>query len=42
MHCGLADMYEADKHFEEHIDKAGPGLTRFLAAAIRANSRRAE
>ena len=38
MHCGLADMYEADSRFAETIDRAGPGLTPFLAAAIRANA----
>jgi len=38
MHCGLADMYESDRRFAENIDKAGPGLTKFLAAAIRANA----
>ena len=42
MHCGLADMYEADNRFAENIDKAGPGLTKFLVASIRANARRAE
>ena len=41
MHCSLADMYEADKRFAETIDMAGPGLTQFLVAAIRANARRA-
>jgi DNA-binding transcriptional MerR regulator len=40
MHSGLADMYEADKRFADTIDQAGPGLTPFLAAAIRANARR--
>jgi DNA-binding transcriptional MerR regulator len=41
MHCGLADMYEADQRFRATIDKAGTGLTTFLSAAIRANARRA-
>jgi hypothetical protein len=38
MHAGLADMYEADARFRGAIDKAGEGVTQFLAAAIRANS----
>ncbi len=42
MHAGLADMWETDERFEKNIDKHGaPGLTRFLAAAVRANARRA-
>jgi DNA-binding transcriptional MerR regulator len=41
MHAGLADMYEADERFRATIDKAGDGLTTFLAAAIRANAGRA-
>jgi hypothetical protein len=40
MHCGLADMYEADQRFQENIDKHAPGLTAFLSAAIRANALR--
>ncbi|HEV8397220.1 MAG TPA: MerR family transcriptional regulator [Vicinamibacterales bacterium] len=40
MHAGLADMYEADERFRASIDKAGDGLTTFLAAAIRANAQR--
>lgn len=40
MHAGLADMYEADERFRAAIDKAGGGLTTFLAAAIRANAAR--
>jgi DNA-binding transcriptional MerR regulator len=39
MHAGLADMYEADDRFRASIDKAGEGLTTFLAAAIRANAK---
>ena len=39
MHAGLADMYEADDRFRASIDKAGDGLTTFLAAAIRANAK---
>ena len=38
MHCGLADMYEADTRFAQNIDRYGKGLTPFLAAAIRANA----
>jgi DNA-binding transcriptional MerR regulator len=41
MHAGLADMWEADPRFRENIDKHGAGLTAFLAAAVRANARRA-
>lgn len=42
MHAGLADMYEADPRFREHYEKRAPGLASFVAAAIRANARRAE
>lgn len=41
MHAGLADLYEADERFAANIDRFGAGLTPFLAAAIRANARRA-
>jgi MerR family transcriptional regulator, thiopeptide resistance regulator len=40
MHCGLADMYEADQRFQDNIDKHAAGLTAFLSAAIRANAQR--
>ena len=40
MHASLADMWEADTRFQTSIDKAGPGLTKFLAAAVRANAAR--
>jgi MerR family transcriptional regulator, thiopeptide resistance regulator len=40
LHCGLADMYEADHRFQENIDKHASGLTTFLSAAIRANAQR--
>jgi DNA-binding transcriptional MerR regulator len=40
MHAGVADMYEADERFRASIDRAGEGLTPFLAAAIRANAGR--
>jgi hypothetical protein len=42
MHAGLADMYEADARFTAHYDDRAPALARFVAAAIRANARRAE
>lgn len=37
-HRGLADMYEHDARFAATIDQHGEGLTRFFAAAIRANA----
>jgi MerR family transcriptional regulator, thiopeptide resistance regulator len=40
MHCGLANLWEADSRFAQNIDKYGQGLTGFLAAAIRANAQR--
>ncbi|HSF14133.1 MAG TPA: MerR family transcriptional regulator [Vicinamibacteria bacterium] len=39
-HRGLADLYLADERFESRIDRHAGGLTRFLAAAIRANAAR--
>lgn len=36
-HAALASMYESDARFAAAIDKHSPGLTAFLAAAIRAN-----
>jgi hypothetical protein len=34
-------MWETDTRFEANIDKhGGPGLTRYLAAAVRANAKR--
>jgi DNA-binding transcriptional MerR regulator len=41
MHCGLADLWEADQRYAHSIDKHGAGLTRYLAAAVRANAKRA-
>jgi hypothetical protein len=41
MHSGLADMWEADRRFADNIDKFGAGLTEYLAAAVRANAKRA-
>jgi len=40
IHAGLADMYETDQRFRASIDKHGEGLTPFLSAAIRANTKR--
>jgi DNA-binding transcriptional MerR regulator len=41
MHARLADMWETDSRFETNIDKhGGAGLTKFLAAAVRANAKR--
>ena len=40
-HAGLADMYEVDARFSAAIDAHAEGLTRFLAAAIRANAKSA-
>jgi MerR family transcriptional regulator, thiopeptide resistance regulator len=40
MHGSLADLYEADQRFAANIDEFAPGLTPFLAAAIRANAAR--
>src|SRR5262245_15994911 len=40
MHCGLADLWEADRRYADNIDKHGPGLTEYLAAAVRANAKR--
>jgi hypothetical protein len=40
MHASLADVYEADERFAANIDAFGEGLTRWLAAAMRANAQR--
>jgi hypothetical protein len=40
MHCGLADLWQADSRYAESIDKHGAGLTQYLAAAARANAER--
>jgi DNA-binding transcriptional MerR regulator len=40
VHASLADMYEQDARFTENIDKGRPGLTPFLARAMRSNARR--
>lgn len=39
-HVRLADLYEGDPRFAATIDRHGPGLAPYLAAAIRANARR--
>jgi MerR family transcriptional regulator, thiopeptide resistance regulator len=41
MHANLADMYEADARFRRYYEDRAGGLARFVARAIRANSRRA-
>lgn len=41
MHCGLADLWESDRRYADNIDKHGSGLTEYLAAAVRANAKRA-
>jgi hypothetical protein len=41
MHCALADLWEADRRYADNIDEHGPGLTEYLAAAVRANAKRA-
>jgi DNA-binding transcriptional MerR regulator len=41
MHCGLADMYEADDRFRSFFEGHAQGLAAFLSAAIRANAQRA-
>jgi DNA-binding transcriptional MerR regulator len=41
MHCGLADLWEADQRYADSIDQHGAGLTQYLAAAVRANAERA-
>jgi DNA-binding transcriptional MerR regulator len=40
MHCGLADLWEADRRYADNIDKHCPGLTVYLAAVVRANAKR--
>ncbi|HEX7049459.1 MAG TPA: MerR family transcriptional regulator [Longimicrobiales bacterium] len=41
MHTALADMYEADPRFKAHYEERAEGLAAFVAAAIRANAKRA-
>jgi len=41
MHCGLADMYEADDRFRSFFEGHAAGLAAYLSAAIRANAQRA-
>ena len=40
IHAGLGQMYVADPSFTEKIDRAGPGLARYLSEAIAANAGR--
>jgi MerR family transcriptional regulator, thiopeptide resistance regulator len=42
MHVGLADMYLADARFTAHYEERATGLAAFVAAAIKANARRAQ
>ena len=39
-HAGLGQMYVADARFTKNIDKAGPGLARYMSEAIAANARK--
>ena len=41
MHVGLGEMYVADPRFAARYEALRPGLARFLADAIRANTERA-
>jgi hypothetical protein len=36
IHAGLGKMYVADRRFADNIDKAGPGLSTYMSAAIEA------
>jgi MerR family transcriptional regulator, thiopeptide resistance regulator len=38
LHAGLAEMYVADVRFTENIDKAAPGLARYMSEAMKANA----
>lgn len=40
IHAGLGRMYVEDARFTENIDRAEPGLARYMAEAITANARR--
>ena len=40
-HVGLAELYETDARFGKNFESRAPGLTRFVASAIRANAARA-
>lgn len=40
IHAGLGQMYVADQRFTDNIDKAAPGLARYMSEAIAANTRR--
>ncbi|MEL7029372.1 MAG: TipAS antibiotic-recognition domain-containing protein, partial [Pseudomonadota bacterium] len=39
-HAKLADLWQADERFSRAIDEHGPGLTEWLAAAVRAAANR--
>lgn len=36
MHAGLGDVWQADPRFKKNIDKAGEGLSDYMAAAFKA------
>jgi len=38
IHAGLGQMYVADPRFTENIDRAGPGLARYMSEAIAASA----
>ena len=38
VHARLAELYVSDRRFADDIDRNGPGLTAYMAAAIAANS----
>ncbi len=38
IHAGLGQMYVADPRFTENIDRAAPGLARYMSEAIAASS----
>lgn len=40
IHAGLGAMYMADPRFTESIDRAGPGLARYVSEAFAANAGR--
>ncbi|MEM9757815.1 MAG: TipAS antibiotic-recognition domain-containing protein [Pseudomonadota bacterium] len=37
-HVGLADLWEGDSRFRENIEKYGPGLTEWMATAVRSSA----
>ncbi len=40
IHAGLGQMYVADPRFTDNIDRAGPGLARYMSEAFAANAAR--